>query len=625
MKPDSVPFARRMFYFAFPSYTHQQKGDRDRNMLFSLSFFMCASSLAWILMLLWLDLAVLAVIPGLYILSTGLNLFLIHPQRPLTARLMQVGISLVVPFLMQWWMGGYHASGLVMLWSSVSFLAVLAMEQKRYTYLWVVSFLFLFIVSFLLDDRFRSMAPEQITETISVNLLALNILFIGAIIFVVAWQRLDLDRYFIEKLQESNRELDEIKVQLVEKVEERTRDLETTVLLLQESKNEIKRALQDAREATDSKSYFLTNISHEIRTPLNAILGYAQIISLRSKEVRLPEDLIGYINGIHSSGNLLMDLVNDVLDLSRLDAGKLTLSMESVNIRQTIKRTFEIARTKAIQKEVHCSFSLDPKTPEMVETDSSRLSQILMNLLSNAVKFTPQGKGVSLSVTMAADLMILRVTDEGPGIPLEDQERIFLPFVQGSAEITRQFGGAGLGLSIVKRLVDLFGGSITVKSAPGEGSVFTVTLPVIPAISTQSQPVEQLPLSRVRFVSGQKILVVEDNPVNVEVMQGFLQEIGLKVIVAGNGKEGIDMAISHRPDVILMDIHMPVMNGIEALKVLVSMEMLRNIPIICLTADIFGDHRKNYLSLGFSDHLTKPVDFRDIVAVLEKYLVPERS
>ncbi|MFM7193868.1 MAG: hybrid sensor histidine kinase/response regulator, partial [Bacteroidota bacterium] len=331
------------------------------------------------------------------------------------------------------------------------------------------------------------------------------------------------------------------------------------------------------------------------------------------------------INGIHTSGNLLMDLVNDVLDLSRLDAGKLTLSMESVNVRQTIKKTFEVARTKAMQKEVHCSFSLDPRTPEMVETDASRLSQILMNLLSNAVKFTPQGKNVSLNVTMDADRLLLRVADEGPGITVEDQERIFLPYVQGNAEITRQFGGAGLGLSIVKRLVDLFGGTISVNSLPGEGSVFTVSLPVIPAISTNSQPVEQLPLSRVRFVSGQKILVVEDNPVNVQVMQGFLQELGLKVIVAGNGKEGIDMAIAHRPDVILMDIHMPVMNGIEALKVLVSMDMLRNIPIICLTADIFGEHRKNYLSLGFSDHLTKPVDFRDIVAVLEKYLVPERS
>ncbi|MFM7328947.1 MAG: ATP-binding protein, partial [Bacteroidota bacterium] len=547
-----------------------------------------------------LNLPTLAIIPGIYILVSIVNLVLLHPLKPIAARLVQIGTSLVLPFFLQWWMGGYHASGLVMLWSSVSFLAVLAQEQKRYTYAWVMSFLFLFTLSFLLDDRFRSMVPPQITETISVNLLAINILFIGAIIFVVAWQRLELDRFFIQKLQESNRELDEVKSQLEEKVEERTRDLETTVLLLQESKNEIKRALQDAREATDSKSYFLTNISHEIRTPLNAILGYAQIISLRSKEVRLPDDLINYINGIHTSGNLLMDLVNDVLDLSRLDAGKLTLSMESVNVRQTIKKTYELAKTKAMQKEVHCSFSLDPRTPEMVETDASRLSQILMNLLSNAVKFTPQGKNVSLNVTMDADRLLLRVADEGPGITVEDQERIFLPYVQGNAEITRQFGGAGLGLSIVKRLVDLFGGTISVNSLPGEGSVFTVSLPVIPAISTNSQPVEQLPLSRVRFVSGQKILVVEDNPVNVQVMQGFLQELGLKVIVAGNGKEGIDMVIAHRPDVILMDIHMPVMNGIEALKVLVSMDMLRNIPIICLTADIFGEHRKNYLSLGFS-------------------------
>lgn len=614
-----------MLYFAFPEYTNDQSIGRDRRVLFSLSFFMSLGGTLWVLFLFLLGLPFLAIIPGAYVILTGLNLLLLFPVKPLGSRLFQIAISLLLPFFMQWVMGGYYASGLVMLWSSISFLAVLAMENRRYTYGWVVSFLLLFTISFIFNDRFRTFRPEVITEGISVNLLVLNILLIGFIIFIIAEQRLRLDQYFIQKLEFSNRELEKGRVSLEEVVADRTRDLETNVLLLQETKNQIKRALQEAREATDSKSYFLTNISHEIRTPLNAILGYAQIIGLRSREVKLPEDMLGYINGIHNSGTLLMDLVNDVLDLSRLDAGKLSLSMESVNIRQLIKKTYEIARARAEQKEVHCSYFLDPRIPEMVETDASRLSQIVLNILSNAVKFTPQGKSVTLDASMEADRLVIKVSDEGPGIPLEDQERIFQPFAQGSAEVTKKFGGAGLGLSIVSRLVNLFRGTITVDSKPGAGACFIVSLPVIAAISTGPRSDDDRPLSRVRFVKGQKILVVEDNPVNVQVIQGFLQELGLQVLVAANGKEGIEMALTNRPDVIFMDIHMPVMNGIEAMKVLVSMETLRNIPIVCLTADIFGDHRKNYLSLGFSDHLTKPVDFRDIVTVLEKYLVPERA
>jgi len=618
-------FINNTLFFAFPALGGGDEHESDRKTLYSLSFFMSLGAFFWAVFLVWFDLWTLTLIPGAYMLFTALNLILYFPSNPLNSRLFQVAISLLLPFVMQWSIGGYYASGLVMLWSAVSFLAVLVLEKKRYTYTWMVLFIFLFSFSFAMDNHFLGLKPEVITENISRVLLLVNLLMIGAIIFIVAEQRMNLDHEMITRLQSANRDLAETRTELEEKVGDRTRDLETSLLLLQETKNEIKRALSEAREATDSRSYFLTNISHEIRTPLNAILGYAQILSMKSREARIPEEVMRHINGIQDSGNLLMDLVNNVLDITRMDSGKLSLSLESVNIRQLVKRSYEVARSKAESKGVHCSYYLDPQVPEMIETDGSRLSQILLNLLSNAVKFTPEGKNVRLEVRREIDHMVVEVTDEGVGIAPVDLERIFEPFTQASAEITRKFGGTGLGLSIVKRLVKLFRGEIKVKSNLGAGSTFSVMLPVIPAIDTNIKTAEAAPLARMRFIPGQKILVVEDNPVNVQVLTGFLQEVGLQVIAAQNGKEGIDAAITHRPDVILMDIHMPVMDGLEALKVLVGMETFRNTPIICLTADVFGDHRKNYLSLGFSDHLTKPVDFRDILVVLEKYLVPESA
>lgn len=575
------------------------------------------------LLMFWLGLDIYSLIPGLYILLTAFNLFIIFDQFPAFSNSIQIIISLIFPYVMQWILGGYYASGLVMLWSSVSFFA--SLSAKRAITKWVLVFLIMFFISFWFDDQFENLKPDIITPDISRNLLVFNILMIGLIIIIISVHRIEMDAAVIRELSNANEELQSYKKDLEVKIEERTRDLETNIFLLKETKNEMKKALAQAREATESKGIFLTTISHEIRTPLNAILGYAQIISMKGRDLELHPELNSYIAGIQTSGNHLLDLVNNVLDYSRIESGKMDLSVESVNIQQVLKKIYEIGSAKCKEKGISCSYQLSSDFPDLIQTDSSKLTQILLNLLSNAMKFTDSGKSIKMFAGVEGDFMVFKVEDEGIGIREEDLSKIFAPYMQLERTVGNQAGGTGLGLAITKKLVDLFKGQLLVTSKENAGSTFIVKLPLI-RITDVSAPGEfAVSYLSVKFLQGQKVLIVEDNPVNIEVMENLLKELGLLVFKANNGREGVDAALKYKPDVIFMDIHMPVMDGIQALGEITSTEALRHIPVICLTADVFGTHRKNYLSIGFSDHLSKPVDFSQVISVLEKYLVPDHS
>ncbi|MFZ9981511.1 MAG: ATP-binding protein [Cyclobacteriaceae bacterium] len=584
---------------------------------------MSAGGVGWMLLMFWLGLDIYSLIPGLYILLTAFNLFIIFDQFPAFSNSIQIIISLIFPYVMQWILGGYYASGLVMLWSSVSFFA--SLSAKRAITKWVLVFLIMFFISFWFDDQFENLKPDIITPDISRNLLVFNILMIGLIIIIISVHRIEMDAAVIRELSNANEELQSYKKDLEVKIEERTRDLETNIFLLKETKNEMKKALAQAREATESKGIFLTTISHEIRTPLNAILGYAQIISMKGRDLELHPELNSYIAGIQTSGNHLLDLVNNVLDYSRIESGKMDLSVESVNIQQVLKKIYEIGSAKCKEKGISCSYQLSSDFPDLIQTDSSKLTQILLNLLSNAMKFTDSGKSIKMFAGVEGDFMVFKVEDEGIGIREEDLSKIFAPYMQLERTVGNQAGGTGLGLAITKKLVDLFKGQLLVTSKENAGSTFIVKLPLI-RITDVSAPGEfAVSYLSVKFLQGQKVLIVEDNPVNIEVMENLLKELGLLVFKANNGREGVDAALKYKPDVIFMDIHMPVMDGIQALGEITSTEALRHIPVICLTADVFGTHRKNYLSIGFSDHLSKPVDFSQVISVLEKYLVPDHS
>lgn len=616
---------RKLLFFALPTDNNVTPEERFRLIVFSLGIFMSLGGACWMAFLFFLDLDLYSLFPGSYILITAFNLFLIFDRFPKTAYSIQIIISLLFPFVMQGIMGGYIASGVVMLWSVVSFLATFALNKKLAFGIWVVVFLILFFAAFIFDNNFQKIKPAIIDSVISRNILVFNLLAIGGIVFLISLQRIELDAIIITRLQEANSQLNSYKADLEEKIAERTRDLEANLFVLKETKNEMKKALVQAREATESKSQFMTSISHEIRTPLNAILGYAQFIELKSRDLKLPAELTGYLNGIYSSGNHLLELVNNFLDISRVDSGRMVLSMETVHVRQLLNKIYDIGVGKCNEKKILLSFDITPALPEYIKIDSTKLTQILLNLISNAIKFTESGKAIRLKVEIIESSVLFIVEDEGRGINEESLSGIFDPFIQLNKPGDYSSEGFGLGLAITKRLVVLFGGSIEVSSKVGVGTVFTVKLPLIRAVDPHVNYTDDLKSRRVRFLSGQKVLIVEDNPVNIQLLESLLKEFGLSVSVAVNGRDGIEKAIDGKPDVIFMDIHMPVMDGLEALKHITADDRLRHIPVICLTADVFGSHKSDPLSMGFSDHLTKPIDFNRLIAVLEKYLLTDLS
>ncbi|MCP4362778.1 MAG: hypothetical protein GY796_32635, partial [Chloroflexi bacterium] len=250
--------------------------------------------------------------------------------------------------------------------------------------------------------------------------------------------------------------------------------------------------------SNQAKSEFLANMSHELRTPLNAIVGFAQILSLKSREVSLPGEFRQFIDNIKLSGQALSELVNNVLDLSKIEAGKMSLSEEDINLKLLVQGIYHINKAQALTKEIDFSYHLASDLPTMIRSDRTKLNQILMNLVGNALKFTPEGKKVQLKAMIDGDATLFQVADEGIGIPQQRHASIFEAFEQADAGITRRFGGTGLGLVITKTMVDLLGGEIRVESSPGEGSVFTVTVPLTESMASSVEQ-ETIDLNQLNF------------------------------------------------------------------------------------------------------------------------------
>jgi len=385
-------------------------------------------------------------------------------------------------------------------------------------------------------------------------------------------------------------------------------------------------ARTEAELANMAKSNFLATMSHEIRTPMNGVLGLAQLLT----DSPLNEDQRRKVETILSSGRTLLSIINDVLDMSRIEAGGVELEITAFNLPDLVSiiaTPFQsLADDKGLQLNVHKNASGTP----ILKGDPVRLRQILWNLLSNSIKFTDEGS-VSLSIEeltaedpccySARDHTLkISISDTGAGISPDRLEVIFDPFTQADTTITRKFGGSGLGLSIVKRLVDLMAGSIEVSSVPGEGTRFDVFIPFDRATDEETarllKPVEYADKTR-----GEKldVLVAEDNEVNAMVVRAFLQKFGHAVRHAENGKQAVQEVEKSRPDLVLMDIHMPEMNGIDATKMIRSMEGGQNIPIVGLTAEAFAERHAQFRSAGMDDVLTKPFTEDQLHHVVSHY------
>jgi signal transduction histidine kinase/CheY-like chemotaxis protein len=368
-----------------------------------------------------------------------------------------------------------------------------------------------------------------------------------------------------------------------------------------------------AEAANQTKSMFLATVSHEIRTPLNAVTSAAHLLG----RMRLPDEGHECVSILLNGSEVLLSLINDVLDMSKIEAGKITLEERDVDLATTVQKLVALWTPKAAERGLTLTVELDPALPEAIRIDELRLTQILFNLISNAVKFTTQG-GVEILIRKVAspDLgpyrlgpsICFEVTDTGPGMTDDVVQRLFQSFEQVHASVARKFGGTGLGLAISRRLAELMGGVLTAETTLGAGSTFRLTLPLRAA----ERPDQLGPAAEIVMTPSERpieILLVDDHPTNRQLVSLFLEPLGYVLTEAETGLEAVDLAAARRFDLILMDMQMPVMNGLDAsARIRSSAGPNRSTPIVALTADAFDDRRDAWVEVGAAAFLTKPIN-----------------
>ena len=378
------------------------------------------------------------------------------------------------------------------------------------------------------------------------------------------------------------------------------------------SRAELVEARDRAEAAANTKAQFLANMSHELRTPLTAIVGFSGLLSAHDD---LPPQARHWVTRVDEASKALLGIVNDVLDFSKLEEGSVRLDLEPFDPRKLAADTAALVSDQATRKVVELSIDVDATVPAFVLGDTGRIRQVLLNLLSNAVKFTGQGE-VSVRVYPICDRMKFAVSDTGIGIPEEAVGQLFQRFVQADGSISRQFGGTGLGLAISKRLVEMMGGEIGVDSRLGEGSTFWFTVPLPEAGPCAPDLIE----TEIEQACGINVLLVEDTEANQELVTTILRAAGIEVDVAGHGAEAIEAMKLKAYDMVLMDVHMPVLGGVEATRIIRGLGGgAAETPIIALSANVLPEQVEEYRQAGMDAHLGKPINPRDMLTMINHW------
>ena len=399
-----------------------------------------------------------------------------------------------------------------------------------------------------------------------------------------------------------------------DEIEMQTLELKKLNVSLEIAKNNAQNAAKIAEDANKAKSEFLANMSHEIRTPMNAVLGFAELLYNHP----LNEKQTEYVEGIQLAGKNLLNIINDILDLSKIESGNMGISMDSVNIYELVDELKALFSIKAKEKNIDFILEVDSNIPKGLLLDELKIKQIMFNLLGNAIKFTSTGH-VKLKCYLTnsptdesiVELNIV-VEDTGIGIPQNQQDIIFEPFRQQNGQNTRQYGGTGLGLSITHKIVQLLSGKIFLNSVQDKGSIFSI---VIPSVSVAALKVEKGKNSNKQYkysIKKSTVLLVEDVVTNREIIKGYLEDQSITILEAQNGQEGVDLAISLHPDLILMDIQMPIMDGYTAIDILKYNPTTKNIPIVALTASTMTSDEAKIRSIC-DGYLRKPVSQDELI------------
>ncbi len=425
--------------------------------------------------------------------------------------------------------------------------------------------------------------------------------------------------FLLKKIQERNEEIETINQEL----EETNKGVVALNRELEDKAIAIEKAKQQAELANKAKSEFLAHMSHEIRTPMNAILGFTEILQQKISDPTQQK----YLEAISSGGKALLGIINDILDLSKIEAGKMELHFNSVNLHSLLNEVGQIFKHRTREKQIEFILEIDPKIPEGLVLDDVRLRQILINLAGNAVKFTHRGF-VKLSARQADHAyegnginLLFIVEDSGIGIPQDQIETIFMAFEQQKDQDINKYGGTGLGLTITSRLIKMMDGNITVESNVNKGSRFIVKLSNIQIAGkeTPKRHEDTEDTDDIIFKPA-TLLLADDIFTNRDLVKSMLENAPFKIIEAINGEEAIRAARIHLPDLILMDIKMPVLNGFEAIKILRKDEILKKIPVIAFTASALREDQNRILDAGFNGYLTKPLSRYQLISEFKKFI-----
>ena len=419
------------------------------------------------------------------------------------------------------------------------------------------------------------------------------------------------------------------------------RDSISQILDRKEVEEQLIRTNEELIHATRLKDEFLANMSHELRTPLTAILGMSEV---------LQKELLGSVNerqqkalgAIRKGGRHLLELINDILDLSKISSGKMELDPNPVSVQNVCDSSLVYVKQQAFQKHVEIYSNIAPNVGNIV-ADERRIRQVLINLLINAVKFTPSGGRVSLFVSIGcgdtwegeakvpdlfrdqnSPMILFQVADTGIGIDTKDMPRLFQPFVQLDSGLNRQYEGTGLGLVMVKQIAELHDGQVAVESTLRKGSYFTVALPyaIVQPTLRSPEPITlfSLPNARSKNAIAPLILLAEDNDANIQTFMAYLSAYEYRVILAKNGEIAVAMATTHQPDIILMDIQMPVMDGLQAIRLIRADPKQATVPIIALTARAMQGDQERCIEAGANQYLSKPVGLEELVGMIGQFL-----
>ena len=474
-------------------------------------------------------------------------------------------------------------------------------------------------LAFLVPAEYVAVNTQKLVNIVMVIIIVIAMVFSVITVFVGWFLLRQKQQQELRAEKEANLRLEQYNIHLTQVNDE-----------LRQAQDAAAEALRSAERASKAKTDFLSNMSHDIRTPMNAIIG---ITTLMKNELHQPEKLAEHLGKLETSGQLLLGIINDILDMSRIESGKTTLNVEKMNLPQQVSQLDSIIRQQAGQRRQ--TFTVNTHLQhENVLADPNRLNQVLMNILSNAVKYTPKGGHIRLEMKeLPRNEHFARyrfvVQDDGIGMSEAFQKTLFDPFTREERSGTNKVQGTGLGMAITKNIVDLMGGSISVESAPGRGTRFEVVLEFpIDTESDHAQKVQALPeeAEETSPLSGMKFLCAEDNAINAEILQMLLESKGAHCKIYPNGQEIVDAFASVKPgeyDMILMDVQMPVMDGLEATRRIRNGEnpLGKTIPILAMTANAFLEDMQKSKEAGMDEHLSKPVDIAALEQTVKRFRV----